>query len=79
MNIIEEMAELRQRVPAPTRAQIIESARYAMALPDTSATYKRDVGALLAEIDAGKLRLNVAIRYAARLLQQLQKGKPCQR
>lgn len=72
MNIIEEMAEMRGRVPGQTRAQLIEGARYSMTLPDTSKQYKADVGALLAEIDDGKRRLDVAIHYAARLL--LQRG-----
>lgn len=75
MNVTEEMAEMRARVPGPTRAQIIEGARFEVTLPDASSTYKRDVSALLDEIDDGKRRLNVAIRYAAQLLQQLQKGK----
>lgn len=68
MNVTEEMAELRARVPGRTRAQIIEGARFSVGLPDTSRQYKEDVGALLAEIDAGKRRLDVAIRYAGRLL-----------
>lgn len=68
MSLAEEMAEQRQRVSGSTRAEIIEGARYSMTLPDTSKQYKQDVGALLAEIDAGKRRLDVAIRYAAGLL-----------
>lgn len=75
MNIIEEMTEQRRQVPGRTRAQIIEGARFEMTNPDTSLQYRITLIALFDEIDLGKKRLNVAIRYAARLLQQLQKGK----
>lgn len=71
MNITEEMAAERGRVPGRTRAQIIEGARFDAQNPDTGLQHKVTLTALLQEIDAGKQRLEVAIRYAARLLQQL--------
>lgn len=75
MSVTEEMAEQRQRVPGRSRAEIIEGARFDMTNPDTSLEHKVTLIALFDEIDLGKRRLDVAIRYAARLLQQLQKGK----
>lgn len=73
MSVTEEMAAERGRVAGRTRAQIIEGARFDLQNPDTSLQYKVTLIALFQEIDLGKQRLDVAIRYAARLLQQLQR------
>lgn len=67
MSVIAEMAAARANLPEPTHSELIEGARWAVDHPDVSPEYRRTVGALLAEIDAGKRRLAVAIRYAARL------------
>lgn len=68
MNIIEELTAARERLSTlPTDSEEIMAARWALSHPDVSPSYKRTVGALLAEIDRGKRRLRVAIRYAARL------------
>ena len=74
MSLADEMAEERSRVPGCTRAQIIEGARFDLANPDASKEYRETFGALLDEIDSGQQRLDVAIRYAARLLQRLSFG-----
>lgn len=67
MNVIAEMAAARASLPEPTAAELIEGARWAADHPDVSPEYRRTVSALLSEIDAGKRRLAVAIKYAARL------------
>ena len=68
MSLADEMAEARRKIPEPTRAHIIEGARFDMTNPDTSLQYKVTLIALFDEIDLGKQRLDVAIRYAGRLL-----------
>lgn len=67
MGPIAEMAAARAKLAEPTHSELIEGARWAADHPDASPEYRRTVGVLLAEIDAGKRRLAVAIRYAARL------------
>lgn len=67
MGAIAEMAAARGKLTEPTAAELIEGARWSAGHPDASPEYRRTVRALLVEIDAGKRRLAVAIRYAARL------------
>lgn len=67
MSVLAEMAAARANLPEPTAAELIEGARWTADHPDVSPEYRRTVRALLAEIDAGKRRLAVAIKYAARL------------
>lgn len=71
MSVIAEMAAARANLPEPTAAELIEGARWAAGHPDVSPDYRRTVSALLAEIDAGKRRLEVAIKYAAKLRSEL--------
>lgn len=76
MSLADDLAQARKRVPPPTRAELIEEARYMVTHPDAGKDFKHTVKALLDEIDVGKQRLDVAIRYAARLLQRLSPGDP---
>ena len=69
--LADELAEARRTAPEPTRAELIADARFMATHPDTGAGIKRVLKALLDEIDEHDKRIDVAIRYAGRLLKIL--------
>jgi len=65
MNLAEELAAARANVTGPSQDELLDQARWTVLNPDTAASQRPMLLALLREIDLGKRRLAVAIKYAS--------------